>query len=192
MKKIHATLERFNAFSDGIFGVLITILVLDLKAPDAATPNSLVSLWPTGLSYAVSYLFVAIVWVNHHHLMRYADMTTRRLIWFNFAHLFAASFLPFLTAWISKTRLAPFPVCLYAADFVLVNITYIALYWEIMGATTKNKIMRSMHLRSFSTLTAFTVASVVALKWPILAMGLICCCLLTYVRPEAPGIEQKD
>ena len=196
MKEASNSLERFNAFSDGIFGVLITILVLDIKVPDGATPGSLLPLWPTGLSYAVSYLFVAIVWVNHHHLLRHADVTTPFLIWSNFAHLFAASFVLFLTGWIAKTRLAPFPVSLYAADFVLVNITYIALCWEIVdrpaGMTIRNEVRKNMHLRSFSTLGVFTLASVMALKWPIAGMGLICCCLLAYVRPEAPGIKQKN
>jgi uncharacterized membrane protein len=64
------TPERLNAFSDGMFAVLITVLVLDLRPPTVPTFDALVSFWPMGLSYAVSYLFIAIVWTNHHHLMR--------------------------------------------------------------------------------------------------------------------------
>ena len=66
------TPERLTGFSDGVFAVLITVLVLDLRPPEFPTFKSLLSLWPTGLSYLVSYLFIAIVWTNHHHLMRYA------------------------------------------------------------------------------------------------------------------------
>jgi uncharacterized membrane protein len=80
--------ERLSAFSDGVFAVLITVLVLELRPPELPTFDALLSLWPTGLSYAVSYLFIAIVWANHHHLMHYATDATPRLIWFNFAHLF--------------------------------------------------------------------------------------------------------
>ena len=86
-----ATPERLSAFSDGVFAVLITVLVLDLRPPEQPTFKALLSLWPTGLSYAVSYLFIAIVWVNHHYLMRYATEATPRLLWFNFAHLFSMS-----------------------------------------------------------------------------------------------------
>jgi hypothetical protein len=89
-----ATPERLNAFSDGVFAVLITVLVLDLRPPEAPTFEALLKLWPNWLSYAVSYLFIAIVWVNHHYLLRFAEETTSRLLWFNFAHLFSMSLLP--------------------------------------------------------------------------------------------------
>ena len=82
------TAERLSAFSDGVFAVLITVLVLELRPPESPTFKALLSLWPTWLSYAVSYLFIAIVWVNHHHLLRFAEHATPRLIWINFAHLF--------------------------------------------------------------------------------------------------------
>ena len=107
-----ATPERLSAFSDGVFAVLITVLVLELRPPEAPTFEALLSLWPTWLSYAVSYLFIAIVWTNHHYLMRYAKQATPRLLWFNFAHLFSMSLLPLSTAWMAVSRLAPQPVAL--------------------------------------------------------------------------------
>jgi uncharacterized membrane protein len=79
-----ATPERLSAFSDGVFAVLITVLVLELRPPELPTFKALLLLWLTWLSYAVSYLFIAIVWANHHHLMRYATEATPRLMWFNF------------------------------------------------------------------------------------------------------------
>jgi len=93
---LHArgTPERLSAFSDAVFAVLITVLVLELRPPEFPTFKALLSLWPTWLSYAVSYLLIAIVWANHHHLMHYAAETTPRLMWFNFAHLFSVSLLP--------------------------------------------------------------------------------------------------
>jgi hypothetical protein len=71
-----ATPERLSAFSDGVFAVLITVLVLELRPPELPTFKAFLLLWPTWLSYAVSYLFIAIVWTNHHHLMRYATEAT--------------------------------------------------------------------------------------------------------------------
>ena len=122
-------------FSDGVFAVLITVLVLELRPPEVPTFKALFLLWPTWLSYAVSYLFIAIVWINHHHLLRYATEATPRLMWFNFAHLFSVSLLPLSTAWMAVSELAPQPVAFYAAVFFLVNATYIALIWELMERT---------------------------------------------------------
>jgi uncharacterized membrane protein len=108
MAKHHsATPERLSALSDGIFAVLITVLVLELRPPESPTFWAFLLLWPTWLSYAVSYLFIAIGWTNHHYLMRYAGVATSRLLWFNFAHLFSMSLLPLSTAWMAVSELAP-------------------------------------------------------------------------------------
>src|SRR5262249_18468413 len=125
-----ANTERLKLFSDAVFAVIITILVLELKPPHSPSFEALISLWPIAVSYAVSYLFIAIVWINHHHLMRYANVATPRLIWGNFAHLFTVSLIPFSTAWIADTELAAIPVAVYAAIFALVNVTYLALCFE--------------------------------------------------------------
>jgi uncharacterized membrane protein len=147
-----ATPERLSAFSDGVFAVLITVLVLELRPPERPTFEALLALWPTWLSYAVSYLFIAIVWANHHYLLRYADEATPRLLWFNFAHLFSMSLLPLSTAWMAVSELAPQPVAFYAAVFFLVNATYIALIWELIDRTPGEmippKVRRIMRVRS--------------------------------------------
>ena len=69
----------------------------------------MLGLWPTAISYAVSYLLIAIIWINHHYLMRFVGPPTLRLIWINFAHLFLVSLLPFATAWVARTELASSP-----------------------------------------------------------------------------------
>ena len=184
--------DRLSAFSDGVFAVIITILVLELKPPSLPTWDALGGLWPSGVSYAVSYFFIAIVWINHHHLMRYADGATPRLIWGNFAHLFSVSLVPFSTAWIAGSRLAAIPVALYAGVFVLVNVTYLVLRWETMdrsqaeGITPRHR--QTMRIRSRITLVIFAAAAIVALKYPIAGIVLICLCLGFYVRPEAPKV----
>jgi uncharacterized membrane protein len=182
--------ERVGLFSDAVFAVIITILVLELKPPLANTFSALLPLWPTGLSYAVSYVFIAIVWVNHHHLFSYAQAATPRLVWSNFAHLFSVSLLPFTTEWIAESRLAAAPVALYAAIFVLVNITYIALCLEVVDRPAHDDITQRMRrllrMRSFITIGVFAVAAVVALRWPAIAMALICLCLVGYLRPDIP------
>jgi uncharacterized membrane protein len=196
MSVLHkATPERLSAFSDGVFAVLITVLVLELRSPELPTFKSLLSLWPTWLSYAVSYLFIAIVWTNHHYLMRYASEATPRLLWFNFAHLFSMSLLPLSTAWMAVSRLAPQPVAFYAAVFFLVNATYICLTWELIhrspGIEVPSAVRRIMHFRSVTTLCLFGVAALVALKYPLAGLGICICCLILYLRPDPPGVRMR-
>jgi uncharacterized membrane protein len=190
-----ATPERLSMFSDGVFAVLITVLVLELRPPETPTFRALLSLWPTWLSYAVSYLFIAIVWANHHHLLRYATHTTPRLMWFNFAHLFSVSLLPLSTAWMAVSELAPQPVAFYAAVFSLVNATYILLIWELVDGNPIDRLARRasriMRIRSIVTLCLFGAAAIVALLYPFVGLGICCCCLIVYLKPEAPGLGQQ-
>ncbi len=190
-----ATPERLSAFSDGVFAVLITVLVLELRPPELPTFKALLLLWPTWLSYAVSYLFIAIVWTNHHHLMRYATEATPRLLWFNFAHLFSVSLLPLSTAWMAVSKLAPQPVAFYAAVFFLVNATYICLTWELIhrspGIEVPSTVRRIMQFRSVTTLCLFGVAALVALKYPLAGLGICICCLILYLRPDPRGARMQ-
>jgi uncharacterized membrane protein len=180
-----ATPERLHAFSDGVFAVLITVLVLELRPPTLPTFGALLALWPTWLSYAVSYLFIAIVWINHHYLMRYAEEVTGRLLWFNFVHLFSMSLLPFSTAWMATSELAPQPVSFYAAAFFLVNATYLALIWELIvtNPSTDAAVRKAMRRRSIVTLCLFGTAAFVALKYPTAGLATCIGCLLFYLKP---------
>jgi uncharacterized membrane protein len=164
------TPERLTTFSDGVFAVLITVLILELRPPELPTFQALWLLWPRWLSYAVSYLFIAIVWINHHYLMRYATGATPRLLWFNFAHLLAMSLLPLSTAWMAVSELAPQPVSFYAAVFFLVNATYVCLIWVLLDRAPADelspRVRRMMRLRSITTLCLFGAAAVVARRSP--------------------------
>jgi len=180
-----ATPERLTFFSDGVFAVLITVLVLDLQPPAAATYAALLDLWPRWLSYAVSYVFIAIVWANHHYLLRHAREPTPRLLWFNFAHLFSMSLLPLSTAWMATSELAPQPVSFYAAVFFTVNITYVGLIWELDPARdAPASVRRVLRWRSLLTLFLFGSASVVALWQPIIGLMICIGCLVVYLKPD--------
>jgi uncharacterized membrane protein len=191
MNRHVANPERTIAFSDGVFAVIITILLLDLRPPESADWSGLLSLWPKGLSYGASYFFLAIVWLNHHYLMRYVHQATARLLWGNFAHLFSVSLVPFATAWISDTHLAAIPVTVYATIFTLVNATYLILCREGVDrgdqVEVTPRLRRMMRMRSMVTLGVFAAAALVALKFPFVGMAMIITCLIVYVRPEAPG-----
>jgi uncharacterized membrane protein len=185
------TPDRMNAFSDAVFAVIITILVLEFRPPKEASFAALLQLWQT----AISYLFIGIVWVNHNHLLRFPNVATHRLIWVNFAHLFAVSLMPFSTAWIASTRLGAVSVAFYAGVFVLVNMTYLLLCFEAVDRSAPHKVAsraRSMmRMRSFATLAVFAAAGVVALRYPLAGMAMICLCLVVYLSPGAPGAAHQ-
>jgi uncharacterized membrane protein len=111
MREEKITADRLAAFSDAVFAVIVTIMVLELKAPYQPGFSTLVPLWPTVISYVVSYLFIAIIWVNHHYLMRFAGPPTLGLIWINFVHLFMVLLLPFATAWVARSVIAGGILC---------------------------------------------------------------------------------
>lgn len=191
-----ATPERLNAFSDGVFAIIITIMILELKRPSMPTLKALLAEWPTWISYIVSYLFIAIVWINHHYLLKYATIASLQLMWVNFAHLFAVSLIPFFTDWVAETRLHPFPVAMYAFVFLLVNITYLWLIWQTM-CTGKMKVApdparRLLHIRSAITIALFITAMIVAFWQPRVGFVLICCSLMLYLRPELPGMKMNN
>lgn len=188
------TADRLAAFSDAVFAVIVTIMVLELEAPEEPTFAALVSLWPTAISYAVSYLFVAIIWINHHYLMRFVGAPTLRLIWINFAHLFLVSLLPFATAWVARTQLASSPVVVYAGLFVCIDIAYNFFEHHVLTApdTTQmsERTRRFARRRSLVVLTGFTTAMLVAFVAPRIGFALICTALILHVRPEPPGFAR--
>ena len=135
------TADRLTGFSDAVFAVIVTVMVLELKAPDEPAFSALWPLWPTAISYALSYLFIAIIWINHHHLMRFVGPPTLGLIWINFVHLFMISLLPFATAWVARTRLASSPLVLYAGLFVCVDVAYNVFEHQVFaGADTRGGV----------------------------------------------------
>jgi uncharacterized membrane protein len=101
------------------------------------------------------------------------------------------SLLPLSTAWMAASELAPQPVAFYAAVFFLVNATYVLLIWELIEHAPADdvspRVRRIMRLRSITTLCLFGVAAAVALKHPLAGLGICCCCLIVYLKPDAPG-----
>jgi uncharacterized membrane protein len=191
-KIYESTPERITAFSDGVFAIVITIMILELKRPASASFGALLEAWPVWISYIVSYAFIAIVWINHHYVLRHAATATLRLMWANFAHLFSVSLIPFLTDWIAETRLQSVPVVMYAFVFMLVNVTYLLLIRETIYTKKNMKISeqarRLLHKRSVLTIFIFTGAMIAAFWFPYIGFLMICVCLVIYLRPEASRI----
>src|ERR1700730_18522761 len=111
--------NRLEAFSDGVIAIIVTIMVLDLRAPAQPTLGALLRQSPIFLSYALSFLVVAIMWVNHHHLIHAVREVTARLLWSNLYLLFWMSLVPFVTDYLGKNYREPLAVALYGLDLAL-------------------------------------------------------------------------
>ena len=183
--------HRLAAYSDAVFAVIVTIMVLELRAPDQPTFSALLLLWPTWLSYAVSYLFIAIIWINHHYLMRFVGPPRLGLIWINFVHLFMISLLPFATAWVARTRLASSPVMFYAGLFVCIDIAYNVFERQVFAGAPADQVSerarRIARRRSLVVLAIFTAAMLIAFVAPRVGFGLICGALILHLRPDVSG-----
>jgi uncharacterized membrane protein len=168
-------------------------MVLELKTPLKPSLMALLPLWPTILSYAVSYLFIAIIWINHCRLLNFTHEATPRLVWWNFAHLFMVSLVPVATAWIAETELAAAPVLVYAGVFVLINIAFLAFQEEAVSQASMREVTQRVRhftrIRALVTLGIFITAALAAYWHPWLGFGLVCCVLVIYLQPRVPGEE---
>jgi uncharacterized membrane protein len=189
MQEKRASADRLGIFSDAVIAVIITIMVLELKPPDGSRLADLLPLWPTAISYVVSYLFIAIIWVNHHHLMHFVDGSTPRLVWLNFLHLFFVSLIPFATAWVARSEMAPVPVALYATIFLLVDIAYLAFEREVLAQANlevmPDRVRRRARRRTLLAVAVFAAGALVAPFMPLVGFGIVCAALLLYLSPEA-------
>ncbi|HYA81113.1 MAG TPA: TMEM175 family protein [Methylocystis sp.] len=175
--------ERLTAFSDGVFAIIITIMVLELKAPEGAEWRALAPLAPTFLAYALSFAYVAIYWNNHHHLLQATRAVSGAILWANMALMFCLSLVPFSTAWLSATRFASAPVTLYGVTLLAPGVAYFVLSQmliktgalearsaEAIGADRKGKISVLLYVAGIglglvAPLAATGIYTLVALMW---------------------------
>ena len=118
---------RMEAFSDGVIAIIITIMVLELKVPHGADLAALAPLAPVFLSYVLSFLYVAIYWNNHHHLLQAAKHVNGPILWANVHLLFWLSLFPFATAWMGENHFAALPVAMYGVVLFAAAIAYTIL-----------------------------------------------------------------
>jgi uncharacterized membrane protein len=134
--------SRLEAFSDGVIAIIITIMVLELKAPRQPTLDALQPLIPTLLSYALSFLYVGIYWNNHHHLLQAAHRVRGSILWANLHLLFWLSLIPFATAWMDETHYASVPMALYGAVLFMAGLAYLVLQHRIVKSEGPDSIVK--------------------------------------------------
>ncbi|HKV36983.1 MAG TPA: TMEM175 family protein [Pyrinomonadaceae bacterium] len=128
------TTGRVEAFSDGVIAIIITIMVLELRAPHDVTLAGLRPLLPVFGSYVMSYVYVGIYWSNHHHLFHAAQHVNGKCLWANLLLLFWLSLIPFTTAWMGENHFATWPVALYGSVLFLAGISYIVLVRALLSS----------------------------------------------------------
>jgi uncharacterized membrane protein len=116
--------SRLEAFSDGVFAILITIMVLELKTPAGRDWAALLSIGPKISAYVLSFVMIGIYWNNHHHLIHTTERVTGGILWTNLHLLFWLSLVPFGTAWIGDNPLSPVPTATYGAILLCAGIAY--------------------------------------------------------------------
>jgi uncharacterized membrane protein len=132
MSKGEMTTSRLEAFSDGVIAIIVTIMVLELRAPSQPTWPALLKVAPIFLSYGLSFLVVAIMWVNHHHLIHAVHEVTARLLWSNLNLLFWMSLVPFVTEFLGKNYRSPMAVALYGLDLAMCGASFYLLRTELV------------------------------------------------------------
>ena len=124
--------NRLEAFSDGVLAIIITIMVLELKVPDAAHWEDLLRLLPRAIGYVLSFTFVGIYWVNHHHMLQIVKHVNSAILWANLNLLFWLSLIPFATGWMGENHFATNTVVVYAILLLLCGIAFTILQRMIM------------------------------------------------------------
>lgn len=132
---------RLEAFSDGVFAVIITIMVLEMKVPHGTDFTALKSVVPVFLCYVLSYIYVGIYWNNHHHLLHAADHVSGGILWANLVLLFCLSLAPFTTAWMGENHYAPLPVAAYGVMLLSAGIAYFVLTKSLIAHHGKDSVL---------------------------------------------------
>jgi len=135
--------SRLEAFSDGVIAVIITILVLEFKVPHGADLASLQELAPSFLSYVLSFVFVAIYWNNHHHMLHAVERVSGAVLWANMHLLFWLSLVPFATAWMAENRFAAWPTLLYGLILLMAAIAYTLLQGAVICLEGRQSLLAS-------------------------------------------------
>ncbi|MBS1958781.1 MAG: DUF1211 domain-containing protein [Bdellovibrionales bacterium] len=115
---------RIEAFSDGVFAIIITIMVLELKPPHDDSIEALIALIPVFLSYVLSFIYVGIYWNNHHHMFQAVKSVKGSVLWANLHLLFWLSLMPFVTAWAGENHFTCRPVAFYGFDLLMCGVAY--------------------------------------------------------------------
>jgi len=179
--------SRIEAFSDGVFAILITIMVLELKAPKGEYFGDLLKSLPVALSYAVSFVYVGIYWNNHHHLFQAVQGVRGSTLWANLLLLFWLSLIPFVTAWVGDTEAAPVPACAYGVVLLMCAVAY----WNLVRVLTAQHAPDSALVRAIGSdlkgrvsMVLYLAGAVLSLWTPVTGCSIYVLVALLWLIPD--------
>ena len=181
------TKGRLEAFSDGVIAIIITIMVLELKAPHQPALEALAPLWPAFLSYILSFVMLGIYWSNHHHLLHAIKHVDGRALWANLHLLFWLSLLPFVTAWMGETGFQQWPIFLYGVVLLMSAIAYFVLVRALLAAHDADSVIARAIGKDFKgaiSVGIYLVAMAASLFWTPLAVGLYVLVAIMWLVPD--------
>ena len=179
--------NRLEAFSDGVLAIIITIMVLEMKAPENATLESLVGVIPVFLSYVVSFIYIGTYWNNHHHLLQVTERVNGKVLWANLHLLFWLSLIPFATSWVGENHVEAIPVALYGFVLLMSAIAYTLFQNRLIQSHSKDFALRKIASRSkkgLASLLLYILGIVLSLIMPWLGIFCYVLVLAIWFIPE--------
>jgi uncharacterized membrane protein len=184
--------NRLEAFSDGVFAIIITIMVLELKIPHDDHVSALMQLSSIFLCYVLSFIYVGIYWNNHHHLWQIVEHVDGKLLWANLHLLFWLSLFPFATGWMGENHFAPWPVAFYGFVLLMAAIAWFIMSRRLIGLHGKNSELGRAYGKDTKgriSIVIYVVAIIVAVFSPWVGFALYSVVALMWLPPE-PRIER--
>ena len=178
---------RLEAFSDGVLAIIITIMVLELKAPHDARWESLRPIVPIFVSYVLSFIYVGIYWNNHHHLMQAVRFVDGRILWANLHLLFWLSLIPFVTSWVGDSSFGALPVAAYGVVLLCAAIAYSILVRLLLAANGPDSLLAKAigsDLKGKASMVIYALGVAASFWQPLVAYGLYLVVALMWLFPD--------
>ena len=179
--------DRLAAFSDGVIAILITIMVLELRLPHGADWQALAAVAPAFLSYVMSFIYLAIYWNNHHHLLHTVTRVDGLILWANSHLLFWLSLVPAATAWLGENLAAPLPTAVYGAVLLMPALAYTLLQMAIVHRHGSHSVLAEALGRDFKgklSLVLYATGIVLAFFYPWASIALYVLVALMWLIPD--------
>jgi uncharacterized membrane protein len=178
---------RLEAFSDGVFAILITIMVLELHAPEGGTFEALKPLLPKFISYILSFIYLGIYWNNHHHLFQIVKHVNGKVLWRNIFLLFCLSLVPFVTAWMGENHFSSSTVALYGIILLMAGVAYYFLLHSLMKLHGKDSLLATSIGNDFKgkiSVVIYAAGILLSFVDSWIGFGLYCCVAFVWFIPD--------
>ncbi|MGB8337780.1 MAG: TMEM175 family protein [Burkholderiales bacterium] len=177
--------NRLEAFSDGVIAIIITIMVLEMKVPHDPDIEALLKLWPVFVSYALSFLIVAIYWVNHHHLLHELKRVNAKVLWLNNLLLFCMSLMPFVTGYMGENHFTRLSVSIYSVVAFASALAFLFLRRAIEQSHghIAQELREHRNRKMMISLNIYLAAIIAAWFWVPLALALLVLPAIMYFLP---------